>query len=61
MRIPSKIAAWGSAGGGDRRSDAFAMPTYRQGGSLNCRHDSADFFVDIAGKPAHLTDLKGKA
>jgi len=38
----------------------FAMPTYRQGEASIAGTTARDFAVDIAGKPGHLADLKGK-
>jgi len=38
----------------------FAMPSYRQGEASVAGKTARDFPLEIAGKPGHLTDLKGK-
>ena len=38
----------------------FAMPSYRQGEASVAGRTAENFPVELAGKPAHLTDLKGK-
>ena len=38
----------------------FAMPSYRQGEASIAGRTAENFSVDLAGKPVHLTDLKGK-
>src|SRR3977135_2986619 len=39
----------------------FAMPSYRQGEASIAGKTAGDFPLEIAGKPGHLTDLKGTA
>ena len=60
MRILRKIAAWGVLAVVIGVVVLFAMPTYRQGEASIAGTTARDFSVDIAGKPGHLTDLKGK-
>ncbi len=60
MRILRKIAAWGVLAAAIGVVMLFAMPTYRQGEASIAGTTARDFSVDIAGKPGHLTDLKGK-
>jgi len=60
MRILQKIAAWGVLAAVIGVVFLFAMPTYRQGEASIAGTTARDFSVDIAGKPGHLTDLKGK-
>ena len=38
----------------------FAMPSYRQGEASIAGKKAQDFPLEIAGKPRHLADLKGK-
>ena len=38
----------------------FAMPSYRQGEASIAGKTAEDFPVEIAGKPGHLSDFKGK-
>src|SRR6266852_1648908 len=60
MRILRKIAVWGVLAAAIGVVMLFAMPTYRQGEAYIAGTTARDFSVDIAGKPGHLTDLKGK-
>ncbi len=60
MRSLRKIAAWGVLAAAIGVVVLFAMPTYRQGEASIAGTTARDFSVDIAGKPGHLTDLKGK-
>src|SRR6059036_2222279 len=60
MRILRKIAAWGVLAAALGVVLLFAMPTYRQGEASIAGTTARDFSVDIAGRPGHLTDLKGK-
>jgi peroxiredoxin len=39
---------------------AFVMPSYRQGEASLAGKTAADFAIQLDGKPAHLSDLKGK-
>jgi cytochrome c biogenesis protein CcmG, thiol:disulfide interchange protein DsbE len=38
----------------------FAMPTYRQGEPSIAGRMAPDFALELNGKPAHLSDLRGK-
>jgi peroxiredoxin len=38
----------------------FALPSYRQGEASIAGRTAQDFPVELAGKPEHLADLKGK-
>lgn len=38
----------------------FAMPSYRQGEPSIAGRTAPDFALELNGKPAHLSDLKGK-
>src|SRR6266699_2841672 len=60
MEILRKIAAWGVVGVAALVLVFFAMPTYRQGEASVAGKTPQNFPFEIAGKPAHLTDLKGK-
>src|SRR3989475_12779470 len=60
MRILRKIAAWGVLAAALGVVLLFAMPTYRQGEASIAGTTARDFSVDIARRPGHLTDLKGK-
>jgi cytochrome c biogenesis protein CcmG/thiol:disulfide interchange protein DsbE len=39
---------------------AFALPSYRQGEASIAGTTARDFPLELAGKPAHLSDLRGK-
>jgi len=60
MGILRKIAAWGVLAGALGVIVLFAMPSYRQGEASIAGKTAQDFPLEIAGKPGHLTDLKGK-
>jgi cytochrome c biogenesis protein CcmG, thiol:disulfide interchange protein DsbE len=60
MRILRKLAAWGVVGVVALVVVFFAMPSYRQGEASIAGKTAEDFSVQLAGKPGHLTDLKGK-
>jgi cytochrome c biogenesis protein CcmG, thiol:disulfide interchange protein DsbE len=60
MRILQKIAAWGVLAVAIGVLVLFAMPSYRQGEASIAGTTARDFPIEIAGKPGHLTDLKGK-
>jgi len=60
MRILRKIAAWGVLAAALGVVLLFAMPSYRQGEASIAGTTARDFPMEIAGKPGHLTDLKGK-
>src|SRR5712691_9856391 len=60
MGIIRKIAAWGVLAAVLGVLLLFAMPSYRQGEASIAGKTAEDFALEIAGKPGHLTDLKGK-
>ncbi len=60
MGILRKIAAWGVVAAALGVLLLFAMPSYRQGEASIAGKTAQDFPLEIAGKPGHLTDLKGK-
>jgi len=55
-----KIAAWGVVGFAALVVVFFAMPMYRQGEPTVAGKTAQDFPTEIAGKPGHLSDLRGK-
>src|SRR5467141_4653489 len=60
MRIVRKVGAWAVIGIAMLVLVLFAMPTYRQGEASIAGKTAQDFPLEVWGKPAHLTDLKGK-
>ncbi len=60
MGILRRIAAWGVVLAALGILLLFAMPSYRQGEASIAGKTAQDFPLEITGKPAHLTDLKGK-
>src|SRR6267378_3637452 len=60
MGIGRKIVAWGAVLGAMGVLLLFSMPSYRQGEDSITGRTAKDFPLEIAGKPGHLTDLKGK-
>jgi len=60
MGILRKIAAWGALAAALGVIVLFAMPSYRQGEASIAGKTAEDFPLALSGKPAHLTDLKGK-
>ena len=60
MRILQKIAAWGVLVVAIGVVILFAMPSYRQGEASIAGTTARDFPMEYEGKPAHLSDLKGK-
>jgi cytochrome c biogenesis protein CcmG, thiol:disulfide interchange protein DsbE len=60
MGIARKIAVWGVVAAALGVLLLFAMPSYRQGEASIAGKTAEDFPLEIAGKPAHLTDYKGK-
>jgi cytochrome c biogenesis protein CcmG/thiol:disulfide interchange protein DsbE len=55
-----KLAAWAVVGFAGLVIVFFAMPTYRQGEASVAGRTAQDFSLDLSGKPAHLTDYRGK-
>jgi cytochrome c biogenesis protein CcmG/thiol:disulfide interchange protein DsbE len=60
MGIFRKIAVWGVLAVALGVLLLFAMPSYRQGEASIAGRTAKNFPLEIAGKPKHLTDLKGK-
>jgi thiol-disulfide isomerase/thioredoxin len=60
MGIVRKIVVWGVVVAALGVVLLFAMPSYRQGEASIAGKTAWDFSLEIAGKPGHLTDLKGK-
>jgi cytochrome c biogenesis protein CcmG, thiol:disulfide interchange protein DsbE len=60
MGIVRKLAAWCVVGFAALVLLFFAMPTYRQGEASVAGKTAYNFPLEFAGKPVHLTDLKGK-
>jgi cytochrome c biogenesis protein CcmG/thiol:disulfide interchange protein DsbE len=60
MSVLRKIAAWGVLAAALGVILLFAMPSYRQGEASIAGTTAKDFSMEIAGRPGHLTDLKGK-
>jgi cytochrome c biogenesis protein CcmG, thiol:disulfide interchange protein DsbE len=55
-----KFFAWGSMGFAFAVLAFFTLPHYRQGESSVAGKTAEDFPIQIDGKPAHLSDLRGK-
>src|SRR3974377_2272259 len=55
-----KFFAWGSMGFAFAVLAFFTLPHYRQGESSLAGTTAEDFTLDLNGKPAHLSDLRGK-
>jgi len=60
MGITRKIAVWAVVLAALGVVLLFAMPSYRQGEASIAGKTAQDFPVDIAGKPGHLSDFRGK-
>ncbi len=52
--------AWGALAAGVGIIVVFALPSYRQGEASIAGSKAEDFAIEISGKPAHLSDLRGK-
>jgi len=55
-----KLFAWGSMGFAFAVLAFFILPHYRQGESSVAGTKAEDFPLELNGKPAHLSDLRGK-
>jgi cytochrome c biogenesis protein CcmG/thiol:disulfide interchange protein DsbE len=55
-----KFLAWGSMGFAFFVLAFFTLPHYRQGESSVAGKKAEDFALELDGKPAHLSDLRGK-
>ena len=60
MDFARKIMAWGALAAGVGIIVVFALPSYRQGEASIAGSKAEDFAIEISGKPAHLSDLRGK-
>jgi len=60
MGIVRRFAPWGVVAFIGLVFVFFAMPMYRQGEPTVAGKTARDFPLELGGKPAHLTDLKGK-
>jgi cytochrome c biogenesis protein CcmG/thiol:disulfide interchange protein DsbE len=60
MIVVRRIAAWTAVAFVAGILVAFALPSYRQGEASIAGRPALDFPLTIAGKPEHLSDLKGK-
>jgi len=60
MRILKKIAAWSVVALAVGILAMFALPSYRQGEASIAGKTAEDFALQLSGKPAHLSDLRGK-
>jgi peroxiredoxin len=60
MLILRKLVAWGVVGFAALVVTFFAMPMYRQGEASVAGRTAQDFSLEIAGKPTHLSDYRGK-
>jgi cytochrome c biogenesis protein CcmG, thiol:disulfide interchange protein DsbE len=60
MRIWPKVVAWGGLVAFLGIIVVFAMPSYRHGEASIAGKRAEDFSMQLAGKPAHLSDFRGK-
>jgi cytochrome c biogenesis protein CcmG, thiol:disulfide interchange protein DsbE len=60
MRIWPKVMAWGGLVAFLGIIAVFAMPSYRHGEASIAGKRAEDFSMQLAGKPAHLSDFRGK-
>jgi cytochrome c biogenesis protein CcmG/thiol:disulfide interchange protein DsbE len=60
MRIGPKIIAWGGLAAFLGIVVVFALPSYRHGEASVAGKRAEDFALNFNGKPAHLSDLRGK-
>ena len=60
MKVARKIAAWSAVALGAAILVAFALPSYRQGEASIAGKPAQNFSLELAGKPQHLSDFKGK-
>ena len=55
-----KLGTWAALGLGVGIITVFALPSYRQGEASVAGKTAIDFPLEVAGKPAHLSDFRGK-
>jgi thiol-disulfide isomerase/thioredoxin len=60
MRIGPKLIAWGGLAAFLGIVVLFALPSYRHGEASVAGKRAEDFALNFNGKPAHLSDLRGK-
>src|ERR1700730_16352727 len=60
MTIGRKLANWAGLAAAATIILIFALPSYRQGEASIAGTTAHDFPLTLDGKPAHLSDLRGK-
>src|SRR5471030_1153816 len=60
MKWDQKIKVWAALAAGFALILAFALPSYRQGEASVAGKTAGDFALNLSGKPAKLSDLRGK-
>jgi len=60
MKLGPKIAAWGGLAALLGIFVVFAMPSYRHGEASVAGTRAENFALELNGKPAHLSDFRGK-
>jgi thiol-disulfide isomerase/thioredoxin len=60
MGIGRKLATWAALAAAAGIILVFALPSYRQGEVSIAGTTARDFPLELAGKPTHLSDLRGK-
>jgi cytochrome c biogenesis protein CcmG/thiol:disulfide interchange protein DsbE len=60
MKWSRKVKVWAVLAAAAALILAFAWPSYRQGEASLAGKAAQDFAMDLSGKPAHLSDLRGK-
>ena len=60
MSLVRRIAAWGAVALAFGVVLVFALPSYRQGEATVAGQTAKNFDMELAGKPAKLSDLRGK-
>ena len=60
MGIRRKLTTWAALAVAAGIILIFALPSYRQGEASIAGKTAEDFQLELAGKPSHLSDLRGK-
>jgi thiol-disulfide isomerase/thioredoxin len=60
MGIGRKLATWAALAAAAGIILVFALPSYRQGEASIAGTTARDFPLELAGKPTHLSNLRGK-
>lgn len=60
METARRLRVWAGLAFGVAVIVAFCLPSYRQGEASIAGTRARDFTLDLSGKPAHLSDFKGK-